>query len=211
MSITVQETSRQLERLADARLISKGPESRYTITSLGKVAVSLLPSFKFAHDESDFLLTHDLSALPVSFVHRLGELSVHQNINRMDEALAHAEEVIKGARKYFWGMADQSVRQSFPHEHPSGIDFRMIFPKDIGSETLKRLRGRIGPALQIAKIDRVVASIIMNEKTAAVYFLGTDGRMDLTRGFVGEDSAFHGWCEDLYSFYWSRGRAGYPD
>jgi predicted transcriptional regulator len=210
LSATVQETSRQLERLVEARLVSKGPESRYETTALGKVALSLLPSFRFVEDERDFVLSHDVSLLPPPFIHRLGELSERRDVNHLDEVLAHSEEVIKGAKKYVWLMADQSIRQSFPHEHPPSVEFRLILPKDISPEEVRHVRGRVGPGLQVAEIDRVPASIAMNETTAAVYFPGLDGRMDLTRGFASEDPEFHGWCKDLYSFCWSRGREGFP-
>lgn len=204
LGTTVQETSRQLERLAEARLVSKGSESRYEITTFGRVALSLLPSFRFIQDERDFLLSHDVSSLPAAFIHRLGELSVHRRINRLDETLALSEELIRGAKEYVWLMADQPIRQSFPHEHPAGVDFRLIFPKDTDSEAVRHVRGRIGTALQVAKIEHVGVSMAMNEKVAAVYFPDTEGRMDLTSGFAGEEPIFHGWCRDLYDFYWGR-------
>ena len=206
LGTTVQETSRQLERLAEARLVSRSPESRYEITSFGRAALALVPSFRFINDEREFLLSHDISSLPASFVHRLGELSVHRRINRLDETLALSEELIRGATKYVWLMADQPIRQSFPHEHPSGVDFRLIFPKDIDSEAIQHVRSRIGAALRVARIDHVGVSMAMNERIAALYFPSTDGRMDLTSGFTGEDPGFHGWCVDLYEFYWGHGR-----
>jgi predicted transcriptional regulator len=208
LTSTVQEASRQLERLAEARLVSRGPDSRYEITPLGRVALELVPSFRFVFDERDFFLSHEVSSLPPPFVHRLGELSVHRRINRLDETLALSEELIRGARKYVWFMSDQPIRQSFPHEHPAGVDFRLIFPKEIDSEAIRRVRDRIGSTLQVVKVDRVQVSMAMNESIAAVYFPTLDGRMDLTSGFTGEEAGFHAWCEDLYEFYWGRGREG---
>lgn len=206
---TVQETSRQIERLVEARLVSKGPDSKYEITPLGKIALSLVTSFRFLEDERDFVLSHDISPLPASFVHRLGELSEHRAIKNLDDTLALSEEVIGGAKRYVWLMADQSIRQSFPHEHPPSVEFRLILPRSIDPEAIEHVRRRIGPALKVARIDRVQASMMMNERTAAVYFPGLDGRMDLTRGLASDEPDFHGWCEDLYRFYWSRGREGY--
>ncbi|MGA2665504.1 MAG: hypothetical protein ABSF83_11210 [Nitrososphaerales archaeon] len=207
---TVQEASRQLERLADARLVSRGPDSRYEITPLGRVAVDLVPSFRFVSSEREFLLSHDVSSLPPPFVHRLGELSAHRRIDRLDETLALSEELLRGAKEYAWFMSDQPIRLSFPHEHPPGVEFRLIFPRDIDPEATRRVRSRIGSALQVATIDRVGVSIAMNESVAAVYFPNTDGRMDLTSGFAGEEPAFHGWCRDLYGFFWSLAREGHP-
>lgn len=207
---TVQEASRQLERLAGARLVSKGPDSRYEITPLGRVALDLVPSFRFVSDEREFFLSHDASSLPPPFVHRLGELSVHRRLDRLDETLALSEELLRGAKRYAWFMSDQPVRLSFPHEHPPGVEFRLIFPRDVDPEAIRRVRSRIGSDLQVATIDSVGVSMAMNESVASVFFPATDGRMDLTSGFAGEEPAFHGWCRDLYGFFWSLAREGRP-
>jgi predicted transcriptional regulator len=208
LSLTVQEASRQLERLADARLVSKDSESRYTVTSFGRIVLAILPSFSFVQEQRDFLLTHDLSSLPATFIHRLGELSNHRSISKIDEVMTHLEQVIRGASKYVWIMADQNVHQAYPHEHPAGVPFRLILPKYTDSETVQTLRNRIGGTLQIARIAEVKLTITMNEKTAAVYFLNRDGQMDFMRGFASEESTFHRWCEDIYGFFWSQAYAG---
>jgi predicted transcriptional regulator len=206
LSITVQEASRQLDRLAEAKLVSKNPESKFEITSFGRAALALLPSFRFIELNRDFILSHDLSGLPTPFVHRLGELSGARPINQLDQAIAHAEEVVTGARKYVWLLSDQSMRQSYPHEHPAEVEFRSIFPKDIDPEIVKRIRSRIGPSLQVARLDKVKLSLAMNETTAAVCFPDLQGRMDFTRGFAGEDHDFHAWCHDLYESFWDGAR-----
>lgn len=46
----------------------------------------------------------------------------------------------------------------------------------------------------------------MNEKTAVVCFPSLDGRMDFTQAFAGKTPEFHGWCCDLYSFYWEKSK-----
>ena len=183
-------------------------ESKYEVTLYGALALSILPSFRFIQAERDFLLTHDLSSLPVPFIHRLGELSAHREITKLDDTMAHMERVVTGAEKYVWIMADQSVRQSYPHEHPSGVPFRFILPRSIDPATIQNLRARIGAGLQIARMAEVKLTIAMNEKTAAVCFPSKDGRMDFTRGFASEDSEFHRWCADIYVFYWEQAFAG---
>jgi len=208
LSLTVQETSRQLERLADARLVSKDSESRYGVTPFGRIVLSILPSFSLVQQQRDFLLTHDLSSLPIAFVHRIGELSNHRSISRLDEAMAHLEHVIKGANKYVWILADQNVRQAYPHEHAAGVPFRLILPKSVDSEIVQTLRTRIGGTLQIARMTEVNLTIAMNEETAAVYFRNRDGQMDFMKGFASEESTFHRWCEDMYNFLWSQSYAG---
>jgi predicted transcriptional regulator len=208
LSLTVQEASRQLERLTDAKLVSKDSESRYRVTPFGRIVLAILPSFSFVQQQRDFLLAHDLSSLPETFVHRLGELSNHRSISKLDEAMAHLEQVVTGSSKYVWIMADQNVRQAYPHEHSAGVPFKLILPKGVDSETVQTLRTRIGNNLQIARMAEVELTIAMNEKTAAVYFQNRDGQMDFMRGFASEESTFHRWCEDIFCFFWSQAYAG---
>lgn len=206
LSATVQETSRHLERLSKARLIEKDSSSAYRITSLGKLVLSLLPSFDLLQKRREFFLSHDLSSLPLGFVQRIGGLSEHHYVDRLDEALANAERVIKEAEEYVWLMTDQQVRQSYPHEHPEPVSLRLILPRGIDLEAFQRIRKQTGTRLQIGFVDDVKATIVMNEKTAAVCFPSLNGRMDLTQGFAGKTPEFHGWCRDLYSFYWEKSK-----
>jgi predicted transcriptional regulator len=206
LSATVQETSRHLERLSRARLIEKDPASAYGITSFGRLVLSLLPSFDFLQKRREFFLSHDLSSLPPGFIQRIGELSEHHYVDRLDEALAHAERIIKEAEQYLWLMSDQQVRQSYPHEHPEPVSLRLILPTGIDLEAFQRIRKQTGSRLQIRSMDHVKATIVMNEKTAAVCFPSLDGRMDFTQGFAGKAPKFHGWCRDLYSFYWEKSK-----
>jgi predicted transcriptional regulator len=206
LSATVQETSRHLERLSKAKLIEKDSTSSYRITSFGKLVLSLLPSLDFLQKRREFFLSHDLSFLPPGFAQRIGELSEHHYVDRLDEALAHAERVIKEAKQYLWLMTDQQVRQSYPHEHPEPVSLRLILPMGIDLEAFQRIRKQAGSRLQIGFVDDVKTTIVMNERTAAVCFPSLDGRMDFTQGFAGKTLKFHGWCRDLYTFYWEKSK-----
>jgi len=44
----------------------------------------------------------------------------------------------------------------------------------------------------------------MDEKIAAVFFPDLNGRLDLSRGFIGKSPSFQKWCHDLYTFYWDK-------
>ena len=204
LSATVQETSRHLERLSRAKLIEKDSTSSYRITSFGKLILSLLPSFQFLQEQREFFLSHDLSSLPQGFAERIGELSEHQTMKRLDDALANTERIISEAEQYVWIMADQNVRQSYPHEHPEQVTRKLLLPKGTDLQTFQRMRSEAGSELQIGFVDKVKVTIVMNEKMAAVCFLGLDARMDFTQGFAGKTAKFHAWCRDLYNSYWDR-------
>jgi predicted transcriptional regulator len=202
LSATIQETSRHLERLSKARLVEKNSTSSYQNTSFGRLVLSLLPSLDFLQKRRSFFLSHDLSSLPQRFVQRVGELSDGDAVERLDDALAQAERIVKEAEQYLWLMADQNVRQSYPHEHPAQVSRRLLVPRGVDLQTFQRIRRGTSPELQIGFLDDVKVTIFMNEKSALVGFPGLDGRMDFTQGFAGKAPKFHGWCQSLYSCYW---------
>lgn len=204
LSATVQETSRHLERLSKAKLIEKDSTSSYRITSFGKLILSLLPSFSFLQERREFFLSHDLSSLPQEFAQRIGELSECQGFERLNDALTNTERIIREAEQYVWLMADQNVRQSYPHEHPQQVSRRLLLPKGTDLQAFQDMRNEAGSELQIGFVDDVKVTIVMNEKMAAVCFPGLDGRMDFTQGFAGKTPKFHAWCQDLYNSYWDR-------
>ena len=202
LSATVQETSRHLERLSKAKLIEKDSTSSYRITSFGKLVLSILPSLDFLQQKREFFLSHDLFSLPQGFAQRIGELSEHQALKRLDDSLAITERIIRGAEQYVWLMADQNVRQSYPHTHQQHVSRRLLLPKESDLQDFQHMRNESGSELQIGFVDNVKVTIVMNEKMAAVCFPGLDGRMDFTQGFAGETPKFHTWCRDLYNHYW---------
>jgi len=204
LSATVQETSRHLERLSAAKLVEKDSTSSYRVTPFGKLILSLLPSFSFLQAQKEFFLSHDLSSLPQGFVPRIGELSEHQVLERLDDSLAYTERIITDAEQYVWIMADQNVRQSYPHEHPELVSRRLLLPKGTDLQTFQRMWNDAGSELQIGFVDNVKVTIVMNEKMAAVCFPRLDGRMDFTQGFAGKTPKFNAWCRDLYNAYWDR-------
>lgn len=204
LSATVQETSRHLERLTKARFVEKDSTSAYKTTSFGKLVLEVLPSFEFLERRRDFLLNHDLSGLPRGFVERIGDLLDHTVWDRLDEALARAEAVIREADGYVWLLADQNVRQSYPHQHPKHVSRRLIIPRDTDLRNFQHMQNGHGSELQVGFVDNVKVMIVMNEKTALLSFPALDGRMDFTQGFEGGSKDFHGWCYSLYNFYWDQ-------
>jgi predicted transcriptional regulator len=62
----------------------------------------------------------------------------------------------------------------------------------------------MGSRFEVGMVDEVRVVIAMNEKTAAVGLPTLDGRIDYSRGLLGDTPSFHEWCRDLFSHYWER-------
>jgi predicted transcriptional regulator len=86
------------------------------------------------------------------------------------------------------------------------VSLRLIVPKGIDLQAFQRIKEQTGSRLQIRFADDVKVTIVMSEKTAVVCFPSLDGRMDFTEAFTGGISRFHGWCRDLFSFYWENSK-----
>ena len=109
ISATIQETSRHLGRLTDAKLIEKNSDGSYTVTSYGRLVLILLSSYNFLSKNKDYFLSHDISFLPQEFIERIGELSLYEYSVNVSNVLRHIEQVISSAKEYIWLMADQAV------------------------------------------------------------------------------------------------------
>ena len=72
LEATMQEAHRNMMRLIDSGLVSKGKEGELVLTSYGRTIVSLVPSYDFLYRNREFFLDHSLGDLPVKFVQRMG-------------------------------------------------------------------------------------------------------------------------------------------
>jgi len=214
LSTTIQEVSRQCTRLEDSGLIEKHPDGKYGVTAVGKVALALLPSFELLQKERDYFATHDVSYLPESFIERMGELSEHQRLDHIDDALKFQQRVVKESEKFVWFMSDQPVGHTLraDHSHFSpNTQLRIILPKSVDTEVFRSARSAMESRLEVGLVDDVRLVIAMNEKYAAFGLPTLDGRSDYSRGFIGVSPTFHGWCRDLFSYYWQKAIKKYPE
>lgn len=207
VSITIQEASRQVGRLQSAKLVEKDSQGLYVLTTLGRTALRLLPSFDFLVDNSDYLLAHDLSGLPPGFVERMGELAGAEHGKTVGDILRHFQDVMGGATDHIWLIADQVLlldEVTAKARHSEGVSIRVVIPRSIArddaySDLLKGFKGD----MELGLVDGVQVGMALNEKTAGVIFPDRDGRVDFDEGLRGQSPAFHRWCSDLFLFYWN--------
>src|SRR2546427_12385968 len=73
--MTDSETTRHLNRLTAAGLVTKRPQSEYEPTNLARLVSAHFPFFRFLLAQREFLLNHNVLVLPPGFVERLGSPS----------------------------------------------------------------------------------------------------------------------------------------
>jgi predicted transcriptional regulator len=209
---TIQESSRHLGRLTEAKLIEKNPEGSYTLTSYGRLVLLLLSSYGFLCKTRDYFLSHDISFLPPEFIERIGELSVHECAVNVSNVLRHIEQVMSLANEYVWLMADQavitwpSIAQSVGNRD---LSVRIMIPKSsLAPGQYQQTKTLLGDKLELKLLpdENVKVGIAMNEKIAGMCFPDLKGKMDFNVGFTSSNIDFHKWCNDLFTFYWNRSK-----
>ena len=212
LNLTVQETSRHLSRLSEAKLITKNADGMYRLLPFGQDLLHLLPGYEFFSKHRDYLNTHDLSNLPKEFLNRIGELEKCTFLDDVFAALHLADNVIREAKDYIWIIGNQVLMSTVPlleEAIKAGATFLLILPEDLvpppGFKPLPYVPGRIERRTK----KQVNVTIIMSEKEARVAFPTIDGKMDPS-AFASTEPIPHKWCKDLFEYYWRNAFRGQP-
>lgn len=212
LDLTVQETSRHLSRLNDAKLIVKNADGFYELVPYGAYVIKQLLGLNFLSIHQDYFTKHNLSNLPEEFMERIGELQGSSYIDDVMVAFSQAENLISKADEYIWIIGNQVLMSTLPHLEAAikrGAQFRLILPENLvpppGFKPLPIIPGKI-ERKTLRHIDFIMT---MSEKQARVGFLSTDGKLDPS-AFEAQTPAAHKWCCDLYMHYWQIAQIGQP-
>jgi predicted transcriptional regulator len=81
------------------------------------------------------------------------------------------------------------------------MKLRIILPRTVGTEEFRSARKTIGSRIEVGLLEEVKLVLAINERSAGFGLPTLDGRPDYSRGFIGNDPTFQGWCRDLFSYY----------
>lgn len=202
LDITATETFRQLERLSTASLVERLPEGNYTLTQYGRLILKQSSSYQFLARYRDYFSTHNLSALPTKFMHRLGELSRADFLTDTMEAINKGEKMFLNAQKYGWGFSEGVVPElmasAMTEKLIKGIEFKFIIPN---SRLPKQSHHT--PNLEMRGIPEVPFVIAVTEKEGVACFRLNSGKMDYS-AFHSTDTEFLEWGRELFLHFWER-------
>ena len=208
LDLTATETSRQLQRMNQAKLIERGPEGTYTTTKFGRLLLTLSASMGLAYRYDDYFLTHDLERIPLSFVNRLGELSQSTLVSDLNEDLARWEALIKAAKDHVWVMTPQAMghlSRIMADKLLEDVELRSIF-----CENVREAKGNLPSGKNVKRklLQTVPVIMIISEKQASISFPRLDGNVDFP-SFFGSAPTFLKWVNDLYLNYWEQAKIWY--
>ena len=213
LEATMQEAHRNMMRLIDSGMVSKGKEGELVLTSYGKTIVSLVPSYEFLYKNREFFLDHSLGDLPVKFVQRMGAFSGCE--------IVHGVMAILQRWKTLYGETEQFIKEimaqvpldlieTISDRIDSGVKFSYIFSSNaVVPKGRTQLLQKVGWRNFISKgmvERRMVADVkvmaIFNEKQGCVMFPNQKGESDLNVMFYGESQEFLDWCSDFFDYHW---------
>jgi len=222
LGLTAQGTSRNVARLAQISMIERNSSGDYVLTSFGENALGLIAGYEFLAQEKDYILSHSTRYLPPQFVSRLGELRRNERVTEILDVVSSTARALRAASEYEWFITPG--RLSSPRDIVDAVDalkrgvkIRAIEPPHyvpsdkVMSETPREYLDFFEQSwrkgdLQHRCLDEVRIRMYMTDREVAILALPKrDGEVDVL-GYHSEDPAFHGWCRDLFEYYWMRAR-----
>ena len=211
LDLTATEAFRQLQRLSEARLVQRQPDSTYALTEYCKFVLQLSPAFDFVYRHKEYFLTRDIWQLPYEFLNRIGELSASRLETDVADTINHGERMIKEAEEYVWTLHDKgldAMGSIMLERYKGGVkSFRFMFAENLLSPDTRPSFGR--PEVEERTLAAIPAIIVCTEKESAVSLLSAEGRADYM-GFFGTDPMFKKWASDLFLHYWNSGKKVFP-
>ena len=215
LDFTVQETSRNVSRLVEAKLVVKEAEGNFRLTPYGEETLNLLDGFSFLSAHQDYFISHTLSALPKEFSYSLASLDGSQLIEDVMVLFANIESMIKKAQEYIWILSNQVLVSTIPHIEEAlnrGAKFRLVLPKLVSppKDAMERmfspffLQAMKQGKFELRFLETVDLQICLSEnEVASICFPNTDGKTDYN-GFRTENELPFKWTKDLFSYYWNK-------
>ena len=206
LNITDTEASRQLLRLSEAVLIQKQPDGAYSVSQYGRLLLQFSRSFEFALRFKNCLITRDIWRLPEPFINRMGELSQTTSVIGTIDVLNCMESLILEAEKFLFGIVDRPIHiinAKAVEKIRKGVILKAIFDER-NVEFYQKIPETKG-VLEKRTIDKIPATMLISEKSAVINLMSIDSREDVA-SFYGKDAAFLNWANDLFRYYWERGK-----
>jgi len=222
LDFTVQETSRNITRLSEAKLIVKDVDGAFHLTPYGEETLNLLSGFRFLFKNREYLMTHTLSEFPKQFQAGLGVLDSFEFVNDVMVAFHNIENMIAKAEKFVWILSNQVLASTIPYLVQAlerGTEFRLLMPKDyMPSKSVRELvthpvfvKASRSKKLESRFLDRVDVFLCLSEKeVAALAFPNLERKLDYI-GFRAESELAVEWSKTLYTYYWNKATSQIPN
>jgi len=211
LSLTTQEASRHLNRLAETRLIEKNISGEYGLTSYGKLVLSQASGIMFATSNKEYFIDHKTDDLPSEFLCQLTKLRESRLITDVMVSFANIDRIIDEATKYIWRVTDRYNMMSLPKLEEAtgrGVTLKLMQTKDFqyppewpGPGIILR-EARLNGTFEVRNSSEANIFIAMNEKEVAILAFPMVNDLFDYRGFTSTDPEFQEWCKEIFQHHW---------
>ena len=221
LNFTVQETSRNLNRLLESELVIKNVGGTFSLTPYGEAAFSLLSGYRFLFKNRKYFANHSILELPAPFRASLGVLDDFELVDDVMIVFYNIETMIKNAKDFVWILSDQVLASTIPYLIEGlerGIEFKLLMPNDyLPSDDMRELvsnpvfekASRKG-TLKTRFVDAIKVFICISEKeVGALAFMTSEGKLDY-KGFRTEKTSGIEWAIILFTYYWNYATSQIP-
>jgi predicted transcriptional regulator len=211
LSLTTQEASRHLNRLAENGLIEKTPSMEYDLTHYGRLLLNQTSGILFAASNRRYFRDHMTADLPPEYFCRLAELNESRLVNDVMVSFANIERVIDEASEYILRLTDRYNMMALPKLEEAtdrGVQLKLMqtkhfqFPPDWPGAGIILKEARLEGIFEVRSSSEANIFIAMNEKEVAVLAFPMEKNQFDYRGFNSTDPRFIKWCSDVFNRYW---------
>jgi len=213
LNVTIQEISRNFDRLMKTGFLVKNNEGYYDLSTFGKTLCLQIPSIVFLSQNRQYFENHSLDNVPLKFRQRIAALVQGEYIKGFVKVQEQWTKIYKNANEYTYNVLSElpseiiklAIKNASANIRISNVfSEHMIIPEErkkiLETKEFKNL-------LQNGNIDRkmkkgINVNIILNEKEAILSFPSLNGDADLSQAFFSNDIIFHEWCLDLFRYFW---------
>jgi predicted transcriptional regulator len=219
LDFSVQETTRNIARLVESKLVTRNINGAYEITSYGHQAIKLLDGYRFISKHSDYFVDHSLKELPYKFQTRIGELNDCKPVKRLMDTFGIIEKILREVEDYYLYITNETLSTASGYQlslraHDSGVQGKGIKPTgftrsrilsdNIPEEVWKEIGSyKTKGSLENKYLERIDFALFMSEKEVLFDFPDNDGNFDYM-GFTSTDEKAVEWCKDVFNYYWER-------
>lgn len=219
LGVTIQEVSRNFDRLTKTGLVVKNSEGYYDLSTFGKTLCIQIPSLVFISQNRHYFENHSLDDIPLKFIQRIAALVEGKTVKGFIKVQEKWKKIYENANEYTYNVLSELpleiIQIAIKNAKTNNIQIRNVFSEQmiIPEERQKILKTKIFKnLLQNGDIDRkmkkgININIVLNEKEAIVSFPTLDGNADLSQAFFSDDVVFHEWCLDLFRYFWYESNA----
>jgi predicted transcriptional regulator len=215
LNATMQEAHRNMTRLIESGLVTKGRDGELMLTVYGRTVVMLIPGYDFLYRNRDFFLDHTFGDLPTKFIQRMGTFQSCEMVHGVMAILQRWKNLYNESEEYIKEIMAQvplDLIETVSNRVKNGVKFSYIFAANaVVPKGRTQLLEKVGwrsfinnGLVERRMLPEVKVMTIFNEKQGCVLFPNIKGEPDLNIMFYGENTEFLDWCSDLFAYKWEK-------